>query len=66
VAGDQLLQQFAGILRRSTGQGDILARLGGDEFVVLTDCSDMREIILFTEKMSLYLTEQFMVMTLTY
>jgi diguanylate cyclase (GGDEF)-like protein len=52
VAGDQLLQQFAGILRRSTGQGDILARLGGDEFVVLTDCSDMREIILFTEKMS--------------
>ena len=52
VAGDQLLQQFAGILRRSAGQGDILARLGGDEFVVLTDCSDMREIILFTEKMS--------------
>ncbi len=33
--GDQLLQEFANILRRCVRKSDILARMGGDEFAIL-------------------------------
>lgn len=56
LAGDRLLKQFAGILRECVSQSDIIARLGGDEFVVLTQCTDIRELLLFTSKMEM-LTE---------
>jgi diguanylate cyclase (GGDEF)-like protein/PAS domain S-box-containing protein len=40
TAGDQLLQQMAGLLTQSLREGDTLARLGGDEFgVILHHCS---------------------------
>jgi len=39
-AGDLLIQEVAGVLRRRSRESDILARLGGDEFaVVLPRCS---------------------------
>jgi diguanylate cyclase (GGDEF)-like protein len=33
-AGDTLIEEVAGVLRRRTREGDILGRLGGDEFAV--------------------------------
>ena len=39
-AGDRLIQEVAGVLRRRTRRSDTLARLGGDEFaVILPRCS---------------------------
>jgi diguanylate cyclase (GGDEF)-like protein len=39
-AGDHLIEEVAGVLRRRTRESDVLARLGGDEFaVVLPHCS---------------------------
>ncbi|MEX2106893.1 MAG: diguanylate cyclase [Solirubrobacterales bacterium] len=39
-AGDRLIEEIAGVLRRRTRESDTLARLGGDEFaVVLPRCS---------------------------
>lgn len=35
LAGDQLLVQLAGCLRRQAGDADVLARIGGDEFGML-------------------------------
>jgi diguanylate cyclase len=39
-AGDRMIEEIAGVLRRRTRESDVLARLGGDEFaVVLPRCS---------------------------
>ena len=42
AAGDQVLRQFAGALRRAARSTDILARIGGDEFGVLLIRCDER------------------------
>jgi diguanylate cyclase (GGDEF)-like protein len=34
-AGDRLIEEIAGVLRRRTRESDVLARLGGDEFAVV-------------------------------
>jgi diguanylate cyclase (GGDEF)-like protein/PAS domain S-box-containing protein len=40
VAGDELLRQLTGLMRREFRAGDAIARLGGDEFAVLIhDCA---------------------------
>jgi diguanylate cyclase (GGDEF)-like protein/PAS domain S-box-containing protein len=44
AAGDRLLVEMAGVLRRIVRPGDTVARLGGDEFAVLMeDLEDVRE-----------------------
>jgi diguanylate cyclase (GGDEF)-like protein len=48
LAGDQLLQSFAGLLLASLRQGDTAGRLGGSEFAVLlpeTDAAAARELL---------------------
>ena len=35
LAGDELLRQLGGLLKKQIRQGDLLARLGGDEFGIL-------------------------------
>lgn len=40
VAGDELIRQVAGLIKRQVRAADAVGRLGGDEFaVLLTDCS---------------------------
>jgi len=39
LAGDGLLQQFAGELRASSRSDDVVGRWGGDEFVLVLDCA---------------------------
>ncbi|MES9852054.1 MAG: EAL domain-containing protein [Candidatus Thiodiazotropha sp. L084R] len=40
MAGDELLRQVSGLLRKQVRETDLLARLGGDEFgVILSNCS---------------------------
>ena len=37
AAGDELLQQVAGVLRDRLRQADLISRMGGDEFAILLD-----------------------------
>lgn len=40
MAGDELLRQLSGVLKKKIRKSDLLARLGGDEFgVLLSNCS---------------------------
>jgi diguanylate cyclase (GGDEF)-like protein len=42
-AGDRLIEEIAGVLRRRTRASDVLARLGGDEFAVVLPRSSLGE-----------------------
>jgi diguanylate cyclase (GGDEF)-like protein/PAS domain S-box-containing protein len=48
-AGDELLRQFASLLRADLRNGDLLARLGGDEFGLLLDHCGLDEAQLRVE-----------------
>ncbi|ADG81298.1 GGDEF domain-containing protein [Thermincola potens] len=45
IVGDQVLQQFAEILRRNTRKDDVIARWGGEEFAVILPQTDTQEAI---------------------
>jgi diguanylate cyclase (GGDEF)-like protein len=47
MAGDELLRQVSGVLKKQVRENDLLARLGGDEFgVLLPNCSlDHAEVL---------------------
>ncbi|HEY1854378.1 MAG TPA: diguanylate cyclase [Solirubrobacterales bacterium] len=48
-AGDRLIGEVAGVLRRRARRGDIVARLGGDEFAVVLPHSAPAEALLVAE-----------------
>jgi diguanylate cyclase (GGDEF)-like protein len=43
LAGDQMIEEIAGVLRRRTRETDTLARLGGDEFAIVLPHCDRAE-----------------------
>lgn len=43
IAGDQVLQQFAGILQSNTRKTDIIARIGGEEFAIILPQTDVKK-----------------------
>lgn len=48
-AGDRLIEEIAGVLRRRSRAGDIVARLGGDEFAVVLERSTPAEAVVVAE-----------------
>ena len=48
-AGDRLIGEVAGVLRRRARSGDIVARLGGDEFAVVLPRSTPAEAVVVAE-----------------
>jgi diguanylate cyclase (GGDEF)-like protein len=48
-AGDRLIEEIAGVLRRRTRESDVLARLGGDEFAVVLPRSGIGEARMVAE-----------------
>lgn len=51
-AGDQVLREVAGRLRRSSRPGDLCGRLGGDEFAVLLPGADARTAGIVAERVA--------------
>lgn len=51
AAGDQLLQQFSGMLRDSVRSGDTVARLGGDEFAILLEHCPRKRALALAQKL---------------
>lgn len=50
-AGDEVLRELAGALRRAIRQEDIVARYGGEEFVVLLPDADVGAALLVAERL---------------
>lgn len=50
LAGDEVLQKFAGILQDVTRSEDVPARLGGEEFVVLLPDTKLAEAAILAER----------------
>ncbi|MEZ5075984.1 MAG: diguanylate cyclase [Solirubrobacterales bacterium] len=48
-AGDRLIVEIAGVLRRRTRESDVLARLGGDEFAVVLPRCSLTEAVVVAE-----------------
>ena len=44
AAGDRVLQEVAGILRRSVRPGDYVARVGGDEFAIVIEAEEVEQV----------------------
>jgi diguanylate cyclase (GGDEF)-like protein len=56
-AGDRLIEEIAGVLRRRTRESDVLARLGGDEFAVVIPRSGLAEARVIAEAISAAIRE---------
>lgn len=62
LAGDDLLQQFAGELRTAFRSTDVVGRWGGDEFVVLQD-GDFRDVTTGVERIERWVAGEYSVTT---
>lgn len=51
LAGDELLQQLARVLRESIRQGDMAFRYGGEEFVIVLGQADKKDAVLIAERL---------------
>ena len=60
-AGDRVLQQVAGRLRRALREADTVARLGGDEFAMLLPTADLAGAVLAAKKILHDLEQPFVV-----
>jgi len=50
LAGDRVLQEFAGWLQQSVRKGDIVGRYGGEEFLVVLPHTPLTGALTFTER----------------
>ncbi len=51
LAGDDVLRQFAKLLRENLRETDIVARFGGEEFIILMPSTNIEEGYVFTENL---------------
>lgn len=51
LAGDQLLREVSGILRKTVRPGDVIARLGGDEFGLLLPHCEPQDAMMIAERL---------------
>ena len=51
IAGDGVLRQLAGIVRRFVRGEDVAARIGGEEFAVLLPETDLEAALAFAERL---------------
>lgn len=58
AAGDQLLQQVAGLLTQCMRKSDLLARWGGEEFILLLPHTDLEQARIAAEKMRTVIGQQ--------
>ncbi len=56
-AGDQVLAELSGLLRREIRSTDLAARLGGEEFVILLPEAELKGVIATAEKLRLGVAE---------
>lgn len=57
LAGDQVLEQAAGLISRSLRRGDFLARFGGDEFVLVLPGTTVPDARSITDRLSAVVAE---------
>lgn len=57
-AGDTVLQQFAGVLLKSTRNSDFAARFGGEEFILVLPETSLEDAFELAERLRLAIEEQ--------
>lgn len=56
-AGDEVLREFAQLLKKHTRQSDVLARYGGEEFIILLPQTPLEGAVAEAERIRLYVSQ---------